>query len=89
MAPRDAGDPRYDRLAALAREHLKLFIERDFERAQQESERGNSQTGAEYYLRFLFNGLPDDPRRGRAVEYLEREFRLVSLGDWLQVRGQS
>lgn len=78
-----------DQLAALAREHLKSFIERDFERAQQEAERGNSQTAAEYYLRFLFNGFPDDARRERAVEFLEREFRLVSLGDWLQVRGQS
>jgi hypothetical protein len=26
-----------DKLAALAREHLKTFIERDFERAQQEA----------------------------------------------------
>jgi hypothetical protein len=76
-----------DKLAALAREHLKSFIERDLERAQQEAERGNSDTAAEYYLRFLFNGLPDDARRAQGVEFLEQQYRLVSLGEWLQVPG--
>ena len=78
-----------DQLATLAREHLKSFLERDFERAQQEAERGNSDTAAEYYLRFLFNSLPDDSRRARAVEFLVQQFRLVSLGDWLNLPGAS
>ena len=78
-----------DRLATLAREHLKTFMERDFERAQQEAERGNSDTAAEYHLRFLFNSLPDDPRRATCVDFLERQYRLVSLGDWLRVPGPS
>jgi hypothetical protein len=70
-------------LTSRALTHLQAFIDRDFERAGQEAERGNPETAAEYYLRFLFNSRPDDDRRAAALEFLRREFRLVALGEWL------
>ncbi len=65
---------------------LTAFIERDFERAQQEAVRGSHEKAAEYYLRFLFNSRPDDRRREEAFAYLEQQFRLVALGGWLAAR---
>jgi hypothetical protein len=71
------------RLAERAVAYLNSHIERDFERGQQEASRGNQETAADYYLRFLFNSTPDDAHRQQALDYLEREFRFVALGDWL------
>lgn len=70
-------------LAERAVGYLNSYIERDFERGQQEASRGNQETAADYYLRFLFNSTPDNPHRQQALDYLEREFRFVALGDWL------
>jgi len=76
-------------LAERAVDYLRSFIDRDFERAQQEAARGNHETAAEYYLRFLFNSPVEDERRQTAFDYLERQFRLVALGDWLAVTTDS
>lgn len=75
------------RLAERALNYLESFIRRDFAQAQLQAQRGNNENAAEYYLRFLFNSAPDDPRRLQAIEYLQREFRLSALGDWLTVSG--
>ncbi|MBI4461981.1 MAG: hypothetical protein HY653_03655 [Acidobacteria bacterium] len=72
-----------ERLAELAVSYLKAFIGRDFEQAQQKAARRESQAAAEDYLRFLYNSPADDPRRQQALEFLQREFRLVALGGWL------
>jgi hypothetical protein len=75
-----------DELARRAIDYLKSFIERELDHASQEADRGNHEFAAEHYLRFLFNSLPDDPRRPTAVDYLERQFQLVTLDDWLSVQ---
>lgn len=72
-------------LAEQALSDLKAYIGRDFERAQLKASRNEHESAAEDYLRFLFNSAPDDPRRQQALEYLERQFQLVTLGDWLAV----
>ena len=66
--------------------YLKSFIDRDFERAREKAERGESASAAEDYLRFLYNAPADDPRRPQALDYLEKEFRVVTLQDWLAAR---
>ena len=76
-------------LTERAVDYVRTFIDRDFERAQEEAGRGNHETAAEYYLRFLFNSPPEDGRRQSAFDYLERQFRLVALGDWLAVKNNS
>ncbi|MFQ5777753.1 MAG: hypothetical protein ACE5IP_07070 [Terriglobia bacterium] len=73
------------KLAERVLDHLGKFVGRDFEQARRELQRGNNEMAAEHYLRFLFNSAPDDTRRQQAFEYLQGEFRLVSLADWLPV----
>ncbi|MFQ5817020.1 MAG: hypothetical protein ACE5H2_03560 [Terriglobia bacterium] len=74
-----------EQLAEQTITYLKSFIGRDFERAQQKASREEHQGAAEDYLRFLFNSPPDDPRRQQALQYLQRQFRLLALGEWLGV----
>jgi hypothetical protein len=63
--------------------YLRSFMDRDFEGAREKAGRGERESAAEDYLRFLYNTTPDDPRRQPALRYLEQEFRLVALGEWL------
>ena len=78
-----------EQLTARALAHLKTFIDRDFERARQEAERGNPENAAEHYLRFLYNIRANDDRRAAAFDFLRQQFRLVALGEWLGVKGET
>jgi thioredoxin-like negative regulator of GroEL len=66
--------------------YLKSYIGRDYERGQEEAARGHQEAAAEYYIRFLYNSLPEDERRQHAFNYLEEEFRFVAVREWLAAK---
>jgi hypothetical protein len=63
--------------------YLKSYIGRDYERGREEAARGHQEAAAEYYIRFLYNSLPEDDRRQNAFNYLEQEFRFDAVREWL------
>ncbi len=74
------------KLSERAVAYLKSYIQRDYERGQEEAARGHPEAAAEYYIRFLYNSLPEDERRQHAFSYLEEEFRFVAVRQWLAAK---
>jgi hypothetical protein len=63
--------------------YLDTFIAQDQARARQLAQQNSPMRAAEYYFRYLFNSRPTDPRRREAIEFLEKQFNLVTLDHWL------
>ncbi len=72
-----------DSLAQRFIAYLDTFIAQDQTRARQLAQQNSPLRAAEYYFRYLFNSRPTDPQRREAIEFLEKQFNLVTLDNWL------
>lgn len=63
--------------------YLDTFIAQDQTRGRQLAQQNSPLRAAEYYFRYLFNSRPTDPQRREAIEFLEKQFNLVTLDNWL------
>ena len=75
----------HEPLAAEFAIDLAEQISNDYEQARRFASRSNSIQAADHFLRYLYNSPTSDPRRKEAIEYLEKEFNLLTLDSWLVV----